>query len=138
MGRNDLLENRNVRIRIKNSKIVLACRHMKFLYILELYMLLTKHSKTRNIKKNKQNQPINKLIYIVSLAYPATAIPQLIKVYTTHNVQSLALVTWLLYVTFGLVYLVYAINQRIRPLVIEGALWVGVYVLMVVAIILFK
>ncbi len=101
-------------------------------------MLLTKQHTSRNFKKSKQNQPINKLIYFVALAYPATAIPQLIKVYTTHNVQSLALTTWLLYVLFGVIFLLYAITKGIRPLVIEGALWVGVYILMVVAIILFQ
>ena len=101
-------------------------------------MLLTKHTKSRRNKKIQQNQSINKLIYFVSLAYPATAIPQLIKVYTTHDVQSLALSTWLLYVLFGVIYLLYAITKKIRPLAIEGALWVGVYVLMVVAILLFQ
>jgi len=100
-------------------------------------MLLTKHTKTRS-KKSTQNQSINKLIYFVSLAYPATAIPQLIKVYTTHNVQSLALTSWVMYVAFGLIYLIYAISKRLKPLVIEGALWVGVYLLMVFAIFLFR
>jgi hypothetical protein len=100
-------------------------------------MLITKHSISRRHKKSPKNPAINKMIYFVSLAYPATAIPQLVKVYTTHNVESLALVSWLLYVAFGLIYLIYAISQRIKPLVIEGALWVGIYVLMVVAIIIF-
>ena len=101
-------------------------------------MLMTKHNMSRKHKKSTQNRTINKLIYFVSLAYPATAIPQLVKVYTTHNVESLALISWLLYVTFGLIYLIYAITQRIRPLIIEGALWVGIYVLMVIAIIIYR
>lgn len=101
-------------------------------------MLLNKNSMLRKHKKTPPNKSINKLIYFVSLAYPATAIPQLIKVYTTHNVQSLALATWVMYVAFGLIYLLYAMSKRLKPLVIEGALWVGVYVLMDAAIILFR
>lgn len=76
-------------------------------------------------------------MYFVSLAYPLTAVPQLIKVYTIQNVESLDLLSWLLYVLFGSVFVVYAMSEKLKPLIIEGSLWVVVYVLMVVAIILY-
>jgi uncharacterized protein with PQ loop repeat len=76
-------------------------------------------------------------MYFVSLAYPLTATPQLIKVYTAHNVESLDLLSWLLYVVFGSVFVIYAMSERLLPLIIEGTLWVLVYILMVVAIVLY-
>lgn len=82
-------------------------------------------------------RPIEKLMYIVSLAYPLTAVPQIIKVYTTHNVESLALASWILYVVFGTIFVIYAISEKLKPLIIEGALWVGIYVLMVGAIVMY-
>lgn len=82
-------------------------------------------------------RPIEKLMYLVSLAYPLTAVPQIIKVYTTHNVESLALISWLLYVVFGAIFVAYAISEKLKPLIIEGTLWVTIYVLMVGAIVVY-
>ncbi|MNY06166.1 PQ loop repeat protein [compost metagenome] len=82
-------------------------------------------------------RPIEKLMYIVSLAYPLTAVPQIIKVYSTQNVESLALLSWILYVIFGTIFVIYAISEKLKPLIIEGALWVGIYVLMVGAIVMY-
>lgn len=77
-------------------------------------------------------------MYFVSFAYPFTAIPQIYKVYITHDVSSLALSSWLLYVIFGFIFVVYAISKRLKPLVIEGSLWVAIYLLMVAAILLYS
>jgi uncharacterized protein with PQ loop repeat len=82
-------------------------------------------------------RPIEKLMYVVSLAYPLTAVPQIIKVYSTQNVESLALLSWVLYVIFGAIFVIYAISEKLKPLIIEGTLWVAVYVLMVGAIVLY-
>jgi uncharacterized protein with PQ loop repeat len=82
-------------------------------------------------------RPIEKLMYIVSLAYPLTAVPQIIKVYSTHDVESLALLSWVLYIIFGAVFVIYAISEKLKPLIIEGSLWVCIYVLMAGAIIVY-
>lgn len=76
-------------------------------------------------------------MYFVSFAYPFTAIPQLYKVYITHDVSSLALSSWALYVIFGSVFVIYAFSKRLKPLIIEGSLWLMIYLLMVVAILKF-
>lgn len=76
-------------------------------------------------------------MYFVSFAYPFTAIPQIYKVFTTQDVSSLALSSWVLYVVFGSIFVVYAISKKLTPLIIEGLLWVTIYVLMVLAIIMF-
>ena len=82
-------------------------------------------------------RPIEKLMYIVSLAYPLTAVPQIIKVYSTHDVESLALLSWVLYIIFGAIFVVYAISEKLKPLIIEGSLWIGIYVLMAGAIVVY-
>jgi len=77
-------------------------------------------------------------MYFVSFAYPFTAIPQIYKVYTTHDVSSLEITSWILYVLFGSIFVVYAISKKLKPLIIEGVLWVTIYILMVIGILLFK
>lgn len=76
-------------------------------------------------------------MYVVSLAYPLTAVPQIIKVYSTQNVGSLELLSWALYVLFGSIFVIYAVSEKLKPLIIEGTLWVVIYILMVVAICLY-
>lgn len=82
-------------------------------------------------------RPIERLMYIVSLAYPLTAVPQIVKVYSTHDVESLALLSWILYIIFGTIFVIYAISEKLKPLIIEGSLWVGIYILMAGAIVIY-
>jgi uncharacterized protein with PQ loop repeat len=82
--------------------------------------------------------PIDKLMYFASFAYPFTAIPQIIQVYTSKNVTSLSLISFLLYVIFGSIFLAYAINKKLKPLVIEGGLWLVIYIAMVSGILIFR
>ncbi len=101
-------------------------------------MLVHKHIAHKRKHKKQEVTSLDKLMYFVCFAYPFTAIPQLYKIYTSHNVTSLSLLTWVLYVFFGLVFLAYAVSKKLKPLIIEGALWVVVYVLMVIAIIIYS
>lgn len=77
-------------------------------------------------------------MYFASFAYPFTALPQIIQVFTSQNVTSLSLTSFALYVIFGSIFLTYAISKKLRPLIIEGALWLVIYVAMLVGILLFS
>lgn len=77
-------------------------------------------------------------MYFASFAYPFTALPQIIQVFTSQNVTSLSLTSFALYVFFGSIFLAYAVSKKLRPLIIEGALWLVIYVAMLVGILLFS
>ena len=81
---------------------------------------------------------IDKLMYFASFAYPFTAVPQIVQVYTSKDVTSLSLISFALYVLFGSIFLAYAANKKLKPLIIEGALWLLIYVAMLTGIILFS
>ncbi len=100
-------------------------------------MQIQKHIVPRT-KKKQPLEPIDKMMYVVSFLYPLTVAPQIYKVYVTHDVQSLALASWLLYVLFQLVCVAYAVHRKLLPLIIEGALWLVYYSLMVFAILAFQ
>jgi hypothetical protein len=67
-------------------------------------ILLDKHIKRVRPRKKEQLKPIDKLMYFVSFAYPPTAVPQIYKLYATHNVENLELTSWVLYAIFGIVF----------------------------------
>jgi uncharacterized protein with PQ loop repeat len=99
---------------------------------------IQKHIQKKRSPKKRELQPIDKMMYVVSFVYPLTVAPQIYKVYTTHNVQSLALTSWLLYVLFQLICVAYAVQRRLLPLIIEGTFWLIYYGMMVFAIIAFR
>jgi uncharacterized protein with PQ loop repeat len=101
-------------------------------------MLSHQHIKRGRPQKKEKLQTIDKLMYAVSFLYPLTVFPQLFKVYTTHNVESLALASWIMYVIFQTVCVLYAISRRLNPLIIEGSLWLIFYVLIVIAIFMYQ
>lgn len=77
-------------------------------------------------------------MYVVSFLYPLTVAPQVYKVYSSHDVQSLALASWILYVLFQLICVAYAVQRRLLPLIIEGVFWLFYYLSMVIAIIAYS
>jgi hypothetical protein len=95
------------------------------------------YNQFKQYSQKQKLQPIDKMMYVVSFVYPLTVAPQIYKVYTTHDVESLALASWLLYVLFQLVCVAYAVQRRLTPLIIEGVLWLVYYGLMVFAILYF-
>lgn len=100
-------------------------------------MIFHSHKLRQHIKYKKKTS-IDKLMYFVSFAYPFTALPQIIQVYTTKNVTSLSLISFALYVVFGSIFLAYAVSKKLKPLIIEGALWLVIYVTMLFGIMFFS
>lgn len=101
-------------------------------------MQIQRHIQKKRAPKKQDLQTVDKLMYVVSFVYPLTVAPQIYKVYATHDVQSLALLSWLLYVLFQAICIAYAVKRRLLPLIIEGSLWLVYYGLMVVAIIAYR
>lgn len=101
-------------------------------------MFSHRHIKSAKTREKEKLHTIDKLMYAVSFAYPITAIPQLIKIYTSHNVESLALASWIMYVIFQTICVSYAISRRLKPLIIEGCLWLTFYLLVVIAIFIYQ
>jgi uncharacterized protein with PQ loop repeat len=96
-----------------------------------------KHKHHQSLKKQAKLTSVDKLMYFASFAYPFTALPQIVKVYSTHNVQSLSLLSFVLYVVFGSIFEIYAISKKLTPLIIEGALWLVIYIAMLIGIVTF-
>jgi uncharacterized protein with PQ loop repeat len=101
-------------------------------------MIFHRHKLHRHLKSKKKMTSIDKLMYFASFAYPFTAVPQIVQVYTSKDVTSLSLISFALYVLFGSIFLAYAANKKLRPLIIEGALWLLIYVAMLIGIVIFS
>lgn len=66
-------------------------------------------------KKSKHN--VDKLAYVVGVGGNAAVIPQIIKAWQS-NAPGLAVMTWLLFVSIGFIWLIYAIQHKQKPLIV--------------------
>jgi uncharacterized protein with PQ loop repeat len=77
-------------------------------------------------------------MYVAAWLFPVTAIPQIITIYRNQSAENISLLTWCLYIVFGLIGLFYAISKKLSPLIIQETLWLLVYITVVAGILIFR
>lgn len=93
-------------------------------------------SKTKTTPDNKKL--IDRLIYVAAIAYPLTTIPQIIDIFHHKSAQNVSLLTWILYDAFTFIFLWYALEKKLKPLVIEYSMWIIAQSIVVVGILMFR
>lgn len=93
---------------------------------------MSKHQKYFN-----NGQIIGWAMYVAAFIMPLTNLPQIIQLYQTQVATGLSLQTWVMYLVFGLIPLLYAINNNIKPLIITNVLWTLINIVMIVGILRF-
>lgn len=80
---------------------------------------------------------IDRLIYVVAIAYPLTTIPQISDIFTNKSSGNVSLLTWILYDLFTFIFLWYAVQNKLKPLVIEYCMWIIAQSIVVLGILLY-
>ncbi len=81
---------------------------------------------------------LDRLLIVVAVVAPMTMLPQIIKLYATRDVASFSLTSWALFCVFNLLWLVYGIVHKDKPILISNALWFITQAAIVVAIIIYR
>lgn len=81
---------------------------------------------------------IDRLIYVAAITYPLTTIPQIADIVINRSSQNVSLLTWLFYDLFTLIFLWYAIDKRLKPLIIEYCMWIAAQSIVVVLILWYR
>ncbi|MEK7146614.1 MAG: SemiSWEET family transporter, partial [Patescibacteria group bacterium] len=63
--------------------------------------------------------------------YPASTLPQIIKIFIEKNAESIAISSWLTMILFALAWMVYGTVHKQWPIVISNFLWIVSYVAVV-------
>jgi uncharacterized protein with PQ loop repeat len=76
-------------------------------------------------KKQKKtlNKAEEKLVYAAAIINPLLLLPQIVKMYQVKDSSSWSLLSWSMYMVVGLVFLIYAIHHRLKPLILTQVLW---------------
>jgi len=60
----------------------------------------------------------------VAIVEPLTTLPQIINVFTKSNVAAISVLTWALYALFEVIWVIYGLTIKNRPIVITNTLWI--------------
>ncbi|MFA5953836.1 MAG: PQ-loop domain-containing transporter [Candidatus Pacearchaeota archaeon] len=87
---------------------------------------------------NKWKRFLDIVIYFMGFASPVLTIPQILKIWIEKNSYSLSLVSWLTYLIGSIIFFLYALVHKEKPLIIIYLVSIIVNLAVVVSIILFR
>jgi uncharacterized protein with PQ loop repeat len=73
--------------------------------------------------RRRTARAINSAMAAAAIAHPATAAPQVLKIYQTHNAAGVAPLTWVGFMAIGTIFLAYGLLHKIRPMIVTQVLW---------------
>lgn len=74
---------------------------------------------------------------IAGVLQPLMTVPQVWKVYSTHSVSGLSIITWAGYCTLGLAFLAYGLAHNLKPVWITQILWFTLQLSVVIGILIY-
>ena len=79
---------------------------------------------SENLKSRRRAaRAIDNAMAAAAIVHPATAAPQVLKIYETHNAVGVAPLTWLSFMVIGTVFLAYGLLHKIKPMIVTQVLW---------------
>ncbi len=76
-----------------------------------------------HFNKKLEKKLIKRLALILSIVEIVATIPQLYDVWIKHQTAGVSLITWSLWTASALVWLLYGLQIKDKPLIISNALW---------------
>jgi uncharacterized protein with PQ loop repeat len=90
---------------------------------------------TTKKKRNPTDKVLDRVVMIVSVLYPMSAVPQLIRIIQgdAHGVSTLS---WLSFFVCAGLFLIYGLRHRVMPMIISNILWVVIDGLVVASLVM--
>ncbi len=84
-----------------------------------------------------QKKTIERVALIAGILQPLITVPQIVQIYSNQSAQDVSLVTWLGYLVFGVIFLIYGYIFKLRPIFYGQILWVTMQCVTVIGILLY-
>jgi MtN3 and saliva related transmembrane protein len=78
------------------------------------------------------------LVTIVAIAEPFVAVPQIIEIFKNKDAKSVSLITWFFYTITTMIWLIYGISIKSKPLIITSILALIIDVILIISVLIFK
>ena len=64
-----------------------------------------------HLSRRQETRAVDRVMGVAAFIQPLTATPQLWSIYSTHNVSGVSVLTWALFMVFGLVFFLLGISE---------------------------
>ena len=91
------------------------------------------------MKKNrKHTKQVERIAFIAGIVQPVITLPQIIAIYSHKSAKDVSLTTWIGYLFFGIIFLLYGLYFNLRPIWAGQIIWVAMQLVTVVGILLYS
>lgn len=77
----------------------------------------------RPTKKQKELL-IKRAVLLVAIVEPLMTIPQIYEVWVNRQIAGVSLTTWMMYAVAAVIWLLYGLQLKDKPLIISSGLWI--------------
>lgn len=92
-----------------------------------LHHLHVRKRKTHNLEpfpaRSSFLRTLDKVVLVIGIIGPLTAIPQIVKIYTTQDATGVSVIAWAVPALFNIPWIMYGFLHKERPIVISYTLW---------------
>lgn len=88
------------------------------------------HYSLHHLSHKKKTKAVDALAYFIGIFGNIAVIPQIIEAWQS-STPGLAILTWILFTFFGVIWLLYAIMHKSKPLIIANAIGICCNILVV-------
>lgn len=76
------------------------------------------------VHSKKFTKLIDKMVMVVGIISPLTALPQIYQIVETGSAEGVSSWTWGLWIIIAIFWLLYGIAHKAKPIIINNALWI--------------
>lgn len=85
----------------------------------------------------KYKKRIENFALAAGVIQPLITVPQIITIYGNQSAQDVSLLTWIGYLLFGVIFLVYGLAFKLKPIWVGQIIWVIMQLIVVAGIVLY-
>ncbi|HAG27211.1 TPA: hypothetical protein DCG61_00290 [Patescibacteria group bacterium] len=86
----------------------------------------------------KVNSTFEKFVLLVAIIEPLSTLPQIFETFQSRDASSLSLLSWILFAGASVIWLIYGIKLKSRPLIASSILWISTEVILMIGIVLYS
>lgn len=80
--------------------------------------------KLKRLTHRQQKKLIRRSVLAIAIIEPAMTIPQIYEIWINHQAEGISELTWGLYIIAAIIWLLYGLQLKDKPLIISSMLWV--------------
>jgi uncharacterized protein with PQ loop repeat len=97
------------------------------------------HTRTHHYFRGlKKKQPFDFVVYFFMVATPLFELPQLYAIYSDKDSSGVSILTWGFFLVASVVWFMYALKKRLRPLLVTNSLYFVIELAIVTGIIMYQ